>query len=126
MTLPQIVSRNNIQKTNKRNFPLTNDVVQPTVWYTCPAGKIAILTGTCEGASTGSAATIDLNFAGVSYAEWQFSGGGSDINFLQNLSTGMTIKFEARLEGGETMETTQNTGTNAQFKVQFTVEEFII
>ena len=126
MALPVVVARNQVQKTNKRTFALRTDVTQPETWYTCPAGKIAILKGTCSCESTGAAATTDLNFAGVSYAEWQFSGGGTDINFLQNLTVGMTIKFEAQLAGGETMVTDQNTGSNANFKIQFEVEEFNI
>ena len=126
MTLPQIISRNQIQKTNKRVFPLTTDVTQPTTWYTCPSGKIAIITGTCECSSTGTGAQADLDFAGVSYAEWQASGGGTDINKLQELDIGIQIPFVAHLSGGETIVTDQNSGTNANFKMQFTIEEFNI
>jgi len=126
MALPVIVSRNQVQKTNKRVIPLTNDVVQPTTWYTCPAGKIAIIKGTCNVISTGAAATVDLDVAGISIAEWQFSGGGTDINFPQNLSTGMLYPFEAHLNAGETLVTDQNTGSNAQVQLQATIEEFNI
>jgi len=126
MALPVISARNQVQKTNKRMIPLTNDVVQPTVWYTCPTGKVAIIRGTCVCESTGAAATVNLEMAGVAYAIWNFSGGSDDINILSTLNVGLTINFEAHLAAGDTVETTQNTGTNAQIKLQAEIEEFNI
>lgn len=126
MTLPQIISRNQIQKTNKRVLPLVNDVLQPTTWYTCPTGKIAIVKGTCVCDDVGAAGSTFLQFAGVTYALWAASGGGTDINILGNLAPGVTIPFEAKLDSDDTIITDQDTGTNAKFKLQATIEEFNI
>jgi len=126
MALPVVVTRNQVQKTNKRTIGLTNDVVQPTTWYTCPTGKIAIIKGTCQCTSTGAAATVDLDVNGISIAEWQASGGGTDINLPQDLAVNVTYPFEAHLEAGQTLVTDQNSGSNAAIKLQATIEEFNI
>lgn len=75
MALPQVISRNQVQVSNKRALS-SNDVLQPVVYYTCPAGKIAVIKGTWLCDDTGAAATVDLNAAGLSIAEVQATGGG--------------------------------------------------
>jgi len=127
MTLPQIVSRNNIQKTNKRVIPWTNDVIQPTVWYTCPTGKIAILKGICTCVDTGAAADASLNAQGVRIAHWLATGGVTDINDpLTGFKESIVYPFQIELSAGGTIETVQDSGTNAQFKLQAEIEEFLI
>jgi len=126
MTLPQISSRNNLQKTNKRVIPYTNDVIQSTTWYTCPTGKITIIKGLCTCVDTGAGSVGDLVIAGISVAEWQGSGGLSDINLPQNLVENCLYPFTANLSAGDTIVTEQDAGTNAQFKLQMEIEEFII
>jgi len=124
--LPQVISRNNIQKTNKRVTGLVNDVVQPTTWYTCPTGKIAIVKGTCQCVDTGAGANGTLSFAGVIYATWLAAGCDNSPDRLATLCELITINFTAYLAAGETIITDQDSGTNAQFKVQLEIEEFII
>jgi len=126
MALPQIVSRNQVQKTNKRVIPLTNDVLQPTTWYTCPTGKIAILKGTCVCVDTGAGANCSLQFAGVTQYRWLASGGLTDPNQPLTMQEGIIIQFEAQLAAGDIVETIQDSGTNAQVKLQATIEEFNI
>jgi len=76
MTLPQVIPRNQQQRTNKRQL-FRNDVLQPVTYYTCPAGKVAIIKGTWLCDDTGAAATVDLVAASVSIAEVQATGGGN-------------------------------------------------
>lgn len=98
-------------------------VVQPHVWYTCPAGRKAIIEGTCVCQSTGAAATADLNFAGVSHAEWQAAGGRTDDNIPQDMAIRVKFTFKVELAAGETMQTSQNSGTNANFLLNAFVRE---
>jgi len=125
MALPQVISRNQVQVSNKR--PLSeNDVLQPTTYYTCPAGKIAVIKGTWLCDDTGAAATVDLNAAGISIAEVQASGGGTDPNVPQDLAEGLLFPFEVTLAATETLDVSQNTGTNANTTVLAVIEEFNI
>jgi len=126
MALPSIISRNNIQKTNKRIIPMTNDVVQPTTWYTCPTGKVAVIKGNCTCVDTGAAATVALNGNDIILFEWTASGGGTPLQNPRDILEGLWVDFEIDLNAGETMTTTQNTGTNAQIKLQAVIEEFIV
>lgn len=126
MTLPQVISRNQIQKTNKRTISLTNDVVQPTTWYTCPTGKIAVVKGICTCASIGAAATADLNLGGVRFARWVASGGNQIVVRPIQLEPETFIEFKADLVAADIIETVQDSGTNAQFKFQAEIEEFNI
>jgi len=126
MALPVVISRNQVQKTNKRTIKWTNDVIQPTIWYTCPTGKIAIVKGSVTCQDTGAGANADINFAGVRYARWLATGGDTDVVILDSLAEGAIIHFENDLEAGDTIETVQDSGTNAQFKFQAVIEEFNI
>lgn len=126
MTLPQIISRNQIQKTNKRT-KLSNDTSgYPITDYTCPSNKIAVIKGTCVCSDTGAAATVDLNAAGVSIAEWQASGGGTDPNVPQDLVEGFVFHFEINLSAAETLTRSQSSGTNANTTINILIEEFKI
>ena len=126
MALPTIVSRNNIQKTNKRTIVSNDTSGYPITDYTCPAGKIAIIKGTMTCSSTGAAATVDLLAAGVSIAEWQASGGASDINVPQALAVLVAYPFTINLAATETMQRTQDSGTNANTTINIVIEEFPI
>jgi len=122
MTLPTVVVRNQVQKTNKRMIALELDVTMPRTWYTCPAGKVAIVKGTTVCQNTGAAATATLAFAGVIHATWLATGGSNVL--LDDLSEDFVLEWTAFLDGGDTIITDQNTGTNAEFKFQAEVEEF--
>lgn len=98
-------------------------VIQPHTWYTCPAGRKAIIEGTCVCQNAGAAATLDLNFAGTSHYEWQAVGGRTDENIPQDLALSVLVHFKVELAAGETMQTSQNTGTNGNFLLNAFVRE---
>jgi len=126
MALPVVVARNQVQKTNKRTLIDQATSGYPITDYTCPTGKIAVIKGDCICTSTGAAATVDLVAGGISQCEWQFSGGGTDPNVPQELDTGVLFRFEVHLAAGETLQRTQNTGTNANTTINIVIEEFNI
>lgn len=126
MGLPVIVSRNQIQKTNKRTLNQQNTSGHPITFYTCPAGKIAVIKGTIVCSSTGAAATVDFNVAGISLCEWQASGGGTDPNVPQDLVVGFLFHFEVNLSAGETIATNMSSGSNANTTINIVIEELIV
>lgn len=118
----QITARNQSQSLGIQTV-LYNAAVQPTTHYTVPAGKRARVKGWCFCENTGAAATADLNVGGFSIAEWQATGGRTDQNEPQNLQEGIRFDFDVVLEAGDTVQTTQNTGTNAEFHLFMEIEE---
>lgn len=126
MGLPQIIARNQQQSSNKRTIFRNDTSGYPITYYTCPAGKVARITGNWLCDDTGAAATVDLVAASVSIAEVQATGGGTDPNIPQDLAEGLLFQFEANLAATETLQCTQNTGTNANTKINASIEEFII
>jgi len=100
-----------------------NAAVQPVTHYTCPAGKIARIIGWCFCEGTGSAATADLDVAGISIAEWQATGGNANSDSPQNMAEGVRFDFDEVFEAGETLVTDQNSGTNAEFHLFARIEE---
>jgi len=131
MTLHQIISRNQIQKIPE--IPLTGRVVlQPNTWYTCPSGKKAIVKGSVVCTGRGAAATADFDAAGITLFRWDKSTiivATETWNYrdtpleLTTHKGGQTAFFNVQLAAGETIETNQNTGTNAEFNVFATVLE---
>lgn len=126
MVLPRIVARNQLQKTNERQLFQQNASLHPVTYYTCPAGKIAKIKGVWNCLDTGAAAVVDLIAAGISIAEVQASGGGTDINIPQNLAENLNFPFEVTLVATETLVTAQDSGTNANTIINATIEEFNI
>ena len=126
MALPQIISRNQVQKTNKRTLFQKNVSGHPITYYTCPSGKIAIIKGTWICDNTGAGNQVDLISAGVSIAEVQATGGGVDINIPQDLAEQLLFPFEANLVAGETLVTAMDTGSNADTIISIVIEEFNI
>jgi len=125
MTLPQIISRNQIQRIAELEI---NDriVLQPNTWYTCPTGKKAIVKGSVVCTGRGAAATADLDIAGITFFRWDTnaaipaSSSQDYINSPLGLTTaegGQMAFFEVQLSAGDTIETNQNTGTNAEFNL---------
>jgi len=107
-------------------------VLQPHTWYTCPAGKKAIVKGSVVCTGRGAAATADFDVAGITMFRWDRSGAlasGAPENYIETpliLTTGsggQTAFFDVELSAGDTIETNQNTGTNAEFNVFAKVQE---
>jgi len=127
MALPQIISRNQSQKI--QSFEINGRVVlQPNTWYTCPTGKKAIVKGSVQCTGRGAAATADFNAAGVIMFRWDAISPLIDdyTNVPRALVTGnggQFALFEVELAAGETITTTQDSGTNAEFNVWASVIE---
>jgi len=103
-------------------------VLQPHTWYTCPAGKKAIVKGSVQCTGRGAAANADFNVAGVLLFSWVTAGGVVQdyIDGPRNLSVvngGQQAFFKVELSAGDIIETTQNAGTNAEFNVFASVQE---
>lgn len=98
-------------------------VVQPTTWYTCPAGKKAKVKGlvTCQG--FGAATTASLLIGGTEIAEWDLVGCDTGNNTPLSLCADHYFEIDVELEAGDTVQTTQNSGTNAEFNVFLEVQE---
>jgi len=125
MTLPQIISRNQIQRiaTIAINERKVLSGGTDGDFYTTPTGKKALIRGVAVCTGAGAAATIDLNVAGTSLAEWQSSGGGTLIQVPQDLAIGVAFPFQVQLDAGDILQYSQNSGTNAEMNMNAEVLE---
>jgi len=107
-------------------------VVQPHTWYTCPAGKKAIVKGSVVCTGRGAAATADFDVASITMFRWNSAiliTATETQNYidtplaLTTFNGGQTAFFDVELSAGDTIETNQNTGTNAEFNVFAKVQE---
>jgi len=101
-------------------------VLQPHTWYTCPTGKVAKVKGSVQCTGRGAAATASFEVAGIIMFTWTSSatpqGFETSPRLLSSAHSEFAL-FEVELSAGEIIETTQNTGTNAEFNVFATVVE---
>jgi len=118
MAISSLTSRTVVSTSNKVSFS-GRTVIQPTTWYLCPAGKRGICKGTVQCTGRGAATVMSFRANGNTMYSWVF--GAVDGNPWElhpnNLQIGAIVPFEATLEAGEIIETTQNSGTNAEFNV---------
>jgi len=101
-------------------------VLQPHTWYTCPAGKKAIVKGSVQCTGLGAAANADFQVAGVTMFRWLVTALNLDFNIApRELSVGDSAfaEFEVELSAGDIIETIQSTGTNSEFNVWAKVQE---
>jgi len=121
MGLPQIIARNQTQKivTSTVNGRV---VIQPNTWYTCPTAKKAVLKGRAVCTGTGAGANSTLSGAGVAIRRCLASG-GSTLSSDQDLAPDVGFDFEVQLDAGETLISTQDSGTNAEWNVIANVQE---
>jgi len=126
MTLPQIISRNQLQKIPEIQIQ-GRVVLQPEVWYTCPAGKKAVIKGRIQCTGLGAAANASVQFAGVTMYTWLVTALNLDYLIAPRELSVDDDQFaffeDVQLAAGETMETIQNTGTNSEFNVWAQVTE---
>jgi len=100
-------------------------VLQPHTWYTCPTGKKAIIKGYVVCTGRGSASTVDLDLAGITEIRWTGATFSNDIDYdgVQRLNVSqlgnshVKMTFAIQLAAGETVETNQNSGTNAEINM---------
>jgi len=125
MTLPQIISRNQIQKIPTITLNVRKVLSGGTDgdFYTVPTGKKALIKGVAVCTNTGAAANASLQFNGVSIATW-FAAGGAQDNFnVFNLATDIEFPYEVQLDAGQVMRYVQNTGTNAEMNINAQILE---
>lgn len=97
-------------------------VVQPHTWYTCPAGKKAKIKGSAVVTGTGAATNTTLQGGGVTIRRVLLSGGSLDPSF-RDLAPNVNFDFDVELAAGETLQTIQNMGTNAEWELLANVQE---
>jgi len=120
MALPQIVSRNQTQKITTIAINVRR-VLSPFDFYTCPAGKKAVVKGTANCDNLGAATAVDLNGAGVIIHTWD-TGTNTDW-WAGDTQANTLMPFEIQLDAGETVDYSQNSGTNASMDFFAKVEE---
>jgi len=126
MTLPQIISRNQLQRIPSVAINRRDVALHPVTYYTCPAGakaKCTMLVG-CTG--TGAAATVDIIIAGVIMFRWLNAGFVN--NFIDAPRTlGATAsqfaKAEFDLAATETIVSAQDAGANAEINMFLEIQE---
>jgi len=101
-------------------------VLQPHTWYTCPAGKKAIVKGSVQCTGLGAAANASFQAAGVTMFRWLVTGASQGWERTpRNLSVADEefALFEVELAAGDIIETIQSTGTNSEFNLFAAVRE---
>jgi len=93
-------------------------VLQPHTWYTCPAGKKAVVSGKAVCTGLGAAASVRLNAAGVRIVEWQAAAASDKVLIINSY-----FEFEVQLAAGETLDTSQDSGTNGEIDMLAKVQE---
>jgi len=110
---------------------IQNTVLTPTIFYTCPAGKKAKITGFVRCVDRGAAANASFEAGGVVLFIWNTAAvqntlQNSYITTPEQLTTalgGQNAFFEVTLIAGQTIRGIQNSGTNSQFKINAKVQE---
>jgi len=124
----RIISKTSAQKLQQ--FPVIprRTVIQPTTWYTCPINKKALVAGIAQCTGLGAAASADLDVGGITKFRWV--GGVPVLNNKCNwnpfgLAANQQDRCPIRVElaAGETFETNQSSGTNAEFNLDLEVFE---
>ena len=124
-----IIPKTTVQKQVK--IPISGrEVLQPFTWYTCPTGKRAIIKGRLQCTNRGAAAIATVTIAGTIMFEWNTSdtpvAGETYLDTPRGLSAlngGQFALFDVELAAGETIVTSQNVGTNAEFNLWMEVLE---
>jgi len=134
--LLDIVAKNTQQKSPAIAINIRT-LIQPHVYYTCPVGKIAKVTGKVGCTFRGAATESRFNFAGIIMFAWvtaakktvvpaQDVGGEFGINEPRNMTTfggGQYGRIDDTLMAGELISTSQNSGTNSEFNVFLEITE---
>jgi len=130
-----IIAKTAIQKSNVVAINIRT-IIQPNIYYTCPAGKVATVKGQVKCTGTGAASEARFVVAGIIKIRWRTGGIGANVvvtapstpTLIQNavvfdLPVNIEMPIEFALAAGENFETTQNSGTNAEFNVYAEVTE---
>jgi len=125
MALPQVISRNQIQKIPTITLNVRKVLSGGTDgdFYTVPTGKKAVIKGVAVCTNTGAAANTSLQFDGLTYATWNASGGIQDNKNRFSMAIDINMPFEVQLDAGEVMRYIQNTGTNSEMNINCEILE---
>jgi len=127
MALPQVISRNQLQKIQSRG--INNRVVlQPETWYTCPTGKKAHVEGSFVCTGLGAAAEAHVIIAGIITNRWIAATATGSMAIPRGMTKYMDGSnnltdppidteqlIDVDLVAGEAIVTDQTTGTNSEF-----------
>lgn len=98
------------------NSRITNRANEPH--YTCPTGKKAIFTGFANCTSLGAASSVNLRDPTNTFniCTWvSVASGLAESTLIRRL--GHPYALTIQLEAGDTITSTQSSGTNAEFNV---------
>lgn len=105
-------------------------VLQPHIWYTCPVGKKAVCRGRVQCTNRGAAMIARFRIASTtSMFEWNNALNGSLSSDIlpRGLGTGSGGQFalfdNVQMVAGDTINTLQDAGTNAEFNLWARVQE---
>jgi len=114
----------------------TRVVIQPNVYYTCPAGKVARVKGHVVCTGLGAAAQARFLINGVIVYRWESFILNQADTTVQNTEfqvntvgtknetpVGGYRTFDFTLNAGEDFSTGQSSGTNSEFNVFAVIEE---
>jgi len=123
MALPQIISRNITQKIPDFALNVRKVLSGSTDgdFYTVPTGKKAIIQGLAVCTGLGAAATVDLEFDGLSFHTWDAAGATEPATKTTIIN--IVIPFIVELEAGEVLRYTQSSGTNAEMNINARIQE---
>jgi len=118
------VALNSVQKLPEIDLK-GNEVVQPHVWYTCPAGKKAIVQGRAMCSNLGAATEVDLDAGTLTQLRWSTTGVANALQEGRLLDLLITRfgPFEVELTALQTLESNQNAGSNANVTLIGTAKE---
>jgi len=116
----RITARNTSQKIGTSQL-LIRRTLSPFTFYTCPAGKRAIIKGVASCDQTGSAAQVRLKVNNIIILEWRSTGG--DPNKPQELRVGDGGNLDVEVEENQSLIYDQNAGTNATMDINAKIQE---
>jgi len=125
MALPQIISRNQIQR-----IPTIALIVRKVLsggtdgdFYTVPTEKKALIKGVAVMQNFGAAGSVDLDAASITIATWITPGGTSNNNNPFTMALNIALPFEVQLDAGDILAYTQSSGTNAEMLINAEILE---
>ncbi len=129
MPIASLISRTRVNTLPESNI-IRNITLTPDVIYTCPAGKKAKITGEVRCVDRGAAANASFEAGGVVFYRWDTNASQVTIdsgylktpNDMTTFSE-MPAQVDLILQAGQFIRVIQNSGTNAQFKVNLQVLE---
>jgi len=117
-----LVARNQAQKIPETPIN-SRTVVQPSTHYTCPTGKKAILDILVVCTGLGAATQAHLRDPTDTFNLKTWTGAGGTEENATDLQPKFGARLKLELQAGETIKTTQNAGTNAEFNINGTILE---